>query len=289
MLSVSAARPLHPATAALLERVSHAARRLGTPFVVAGATARDIVLWHVYDIRAERATRDVDVAVCAINWESYEALIDELVNTQSLRRDDKAPQRLLFDHADTRMTIPLDLVPFGDIEVPEGQIAWPPRGEVVLSVLGFKEAVNSASEVELEAGTIVPVVSLPALTLLKLIAWEERRQQENKDASDLLLILRSYLWAGNEERMWTDAVDLMEAYAFDDSIASCALLGRDARNLALPATRAKIGSLLENERTCQVLMRDLLARAASASFDDGYADTLEAQVQAFRDGFMTQR
>lgn len=288
MVSVGEERPLHPATSALLQRVRDAAQRLGTPFVVAGATARDIVLWHVHGIRAERATRDVDVAVCAVSWESYEALIGELVNVEGLRRDERAPQRLSFTHAATRMTLPLDLVPFGDVERPQGSIAWPPEGEFVLTVLGFREAVDTASRIEIETGLVVPVVTLAALTLLKLIAWEDRRRQENKDASDLLLILRNYLWAGNEERMWTEAVDLMEAYEFDDSTASCALLGRDARNVALPATREKVRSLLGDERTYQTLLRDLLARAAAVPFEEGFADKLESDVDAFRHGFMAE-
>ncbi|SEJ53247.1 Predicted nucleotidyltransferase [Paraburkholderia diazotrophica] len=288
MLRVSEERPMHPATSALLRRVCDATKRLGTPFVIAGATARDIVLWHVHGIRAERATRDVDVAVCAVSWASYEMLIGELVNVEGFRQDHRAPQRLLLAHADTGMTIPLDLVPFGDIEVPKGSIAWPPEREFVLTVLGFSEAVATASQIEIEAGLVVPVVTLPALTLLKLLAWEDRRRQENKDASDLLLILRSYLWAGNEERVWTEAADLMEAYAFNDSTASCALLGRDARNLALPSTRDKIRSLLGDERTFQTLVRDLLARAAAVPFEEGFADKLEADVEAFRDGFMAE-
>jgi len=65
---VSEERPAHPATVALLRHVRDAADRRGIDFVVAGATARDIVLWHVHGVRAERATRDIDVAVCAISW-----------------------------------------------------------------------------------------------------------------------------------------------------------------------------------------------------------------------------
>ncbi|MBP0594495.1 nucleotidyl transferase AbiEii/AbiGii toxin family protein [Paraburkholderia sp. LEh10] len=264
------------------------AKRLDTPFVVAGATARDLILWHVYGIQAGRATRDVDVAVCAVSWESYEALIGELVSNEGFQRDDRAAHRLLLGRGDASGTIPLDLVPFGDIEAPEGSIAWPPEGAWILTVLGFREAVDTAVQVEVEADVVVPVVSLAALTLLKLIAWKDRRQQENKDAADLLLILRNYLWAGNGERMWTDAADLMEAYGFDDSTASCALLGRDARNVALPATREKLLSLLGSDRTYQMLLRDLLARAAAVPFDDGYADKLEADLEAFRDGFMAE-
>jgi len=285
MLEVSEERPLHPATCALLDGVCAAAKRLGTSFVVAGATARDIMLWHVYGISTGRATRDVDVAVCAVSWESYDVLISELVDAQSFRRDERAPQRLFFRHDGTGMTIPLDLVPFGDIEVPKGSIAWPPSGEFVLTVLGFREAVDTATQVEIDEGIVVPVVTLPVLTLLKLIAWEDRRQQENKDAFDLLLILRKYRWAGNEERIWTEAVDLMETYAFDDSLASCALLGRDASKAASAATRAKILSLLEVERTYQTLTKDLIARAAAATFEDGYADNVESALEAFRNGF----
>ncbi|CAG4894757.1 nucleotidyl transferase AbiEii/AbiGii toxin family protein [Paraburkholderia saeva] len=288
MLNVSEERPLHPATAALLRLVSDTTRRLGTSFVVAGATARDIILWQVYGVKAERATRDVDVAVCAVSWDLHESLVAALAALDGFRRDDRAQQRLRFTHAGTGMTLPLDLVPFGDIEAPKGSIAWPPERKVVLTVLGFREAVDTAAQVKVEADNVVPVVALPALTLLKLLAWEDRRLTENKDASDLLLILRSYLWAGNEERIWTEAVDLMELHGFDDSIASSALLGRDARHAALPATLEKVRSLLADDRTYRKLLGDLLARAAAAPFDEGYADSIETNLQAFRDSFLAE-
>lgn len=286
MLKVSEERPLHPGVQALLQRVSEAATRLDTPFVVAGATARDLILYHVHGRAAARATQDVDVAVCAVDWKSYERVIGELLEAEGFRRDNGAQQRLMFAHDATRRTIPLDLVPFGDIEERDGQIAWPPKGEFVLTVLGFREAVETAVQVELEPGIVVPVVTLPALTLLKLIAWRDRRQEENKDAYDLLFILQNYLWAGNEDRMFSDeAVDLMEAYAFDDSLASCALLGRDARDVAAPETLEKIRSLLNEENTYQLLLRDLLARAAASSFEDTSTDKAEAAIEAFRSGF----
>ena len=81
-LKVSYDRPLYPVTLALLRHVRDAARQMGTEFVVAGATARDIVLWHVYGIRAERATRDVDIAVCAVSWKAHGELMGD-----SRRRD----------------------------------------------------------------------------------------------------------------------------------------------------------------------------------------------------------
>jgi predicted nucleotidyltransferase len=290
MLKVSEERPLHPAVPALLQRVSDAAKRLDTPFVVAGATARDIVLKHVFSREPARATQDVDVAVCAVDWKSYESMIDELLKVEGFRRDSSAQQRLMFTHAETRRTIPLDIVPFGDIEERDGTIAWPPKGEFVLTVLGFREAVETALQVEIDPGIVVPVVALPALTLLKLIAWQDRRQVENKDAYDLFFILQNYLWAGNEERVFgDDAIDLMETYEFNDSLASCALLGRDARKIALPETLEKIRSLLSEGHTYQTLQKDLLARAAASTFEDTDPDKVEAALEAFRDGFLAEK
>jgi predicted nucleotidyltransferase len=80
-VEVSPDRPVHPVTIALLRHVRDAAQQLGSEFAVAGATARDIVLWHVYGIRAERATRDVDVAVCAVSWDAHRELTSRLEAT----------------------------------------------------------------------------------------------------------------------------------------------------------------------------------------------------------------
>jgi len=122
---------VHPVTAALLVHVKEAAHRLSVPFVVAGATARDLVLWHVHGVRADRATRDVDVAVCAISWDAYAALIAGLGRTGLFRAINGAQQTLVFDDPNVGRPVPLDLVPFGELEAPEGSVAWPPRGDVV--------------------------------------------------------------------------------------------------------------------------------------------------------------
>jgi predicted nucleotidyltransferase len=53
--------------------------------------------------------------------------------------------------------MPLDLVPFGQIEQPEGSIVWPPGGDTVMNVLGFQEAVDSAVQVEVDNGLAFPL------------------------------------------------------------------------------------------------------------------------------------
>ncbi|MGF6241051.1 putative nucleotidyltransferase [Paraburkholderia sp. GAS38] len=96
MLKVSVERPVEPLTIALLRDVKGACAQLGTRFVLAGATARDILMWHLHDIKAPVATRDVDVAVCAVSWEFHDMLIDLLLQTQRFRRHPKQQQKFLF-------------------------------------------------------------------------------------------------------------------------------------------------------------------------------------------------
>ncbi|RKR42835.1 nucleotidyl transferase AbiEii/AbiGii toxin family protein [Paraburkholderia sp. BL17N1] len=284
-LKVADERPVHPVTAALLARVQETADQLGTKFVVAGATARDLVLWHVHGVRAERATRDVDVAVCAISWEAYGALITGLERTGLFRASTRAQHTLVFDDPSVGYSIPLDLVPFGEIETPEGAVAWPPKGEVVMNVLGFREAVDESVEIDLGDGLMVPVVTLPALALLKILAWQDRRVSKNTDASDLLLILRNYGDAGNAARVWDDGADLLEQHGFDVDLAASALLGRESRQIASPATVNAVSAILSDEAVYNTLRRDMQARAVAQMLDD-FADGSDRTLSAFRNAFL---
>ena len=112
-------------------------------------------------------------------------------------------------------------------------------------VLGFREAMEAAVAVKLPGGMEVAVASLPALALLKLFAWADRRYtQPGKDAGDLWLLLRSYLDAGNRERLYDEARHLFEAPAYDDDLAGAWLLGSDARQLSAPHPGAPSAALV---------------------------------------------
>ncbi|WP_241290935.1 nucleotidyl transferase AbiEii/AbiGii toxin family protein [Burkholderia stabilis] len=284
-LEVDARRPLEPAAVALLQAVGTACERLDAAFVVAGATARDILMWHVHGIRPVRATRDVDVAVCAVSWPFHERLVDALVATGQFTRAPKQQQKLLFDSGTRGFRTELDLVPFGPLETPPGEIAWPPAGEFVLNVLGFQEAVDTAQPVSVDARTVVPVASLPALALLKLLAWKDRRARQNSDAYDLLFLLRNFHDAGNRERVWEVAPDLLETHAFQPDLAAAALLARDAKRIASPHTRDAVRALLSDEATYAALGQDLLARAF-ALLPGEFSDDAERYLDAFRNAFL---
>lgn len=284
-LEVEASRPLEPAAVALLRAVGTTCAQLDAAFVVAGATARDILMWHVHGIRPARATRDVDVAVCAVSWPFHAQLVDTLVATGRFTRAPKQQQKLLFESGMPGFRTELDLVPFGPLEAPPGEIAWPPAGEFVLNVLGFQEAVDTAQPVSIDARTVVPVARLPALALLKLLAWKDRRARQNSDAYDLLFLLRHYHDAGNRERIWDAAADLLETHAFQPGLAAAGLLARDAKRIALPQTRDAIRALLSDEATYAALRQDLLARAF-ALLPGEFSDDAERYLDAFRRAFL---
>ncbi|SAL52735.1 hypothetical protein AWB74_02403 [Caballeronia arvi] len=287
VLKVPDERPVEALTIALLRDVKDACQALGTSFVLAGATARDILMWHLHDRKATVATRDVDIAVCAVSWEFHEALIDLLIQTRRFARHPTQQQKLLYTRGPEDHVSELDIVPFGQIEARPGELHWPPDGEVVMTVLGFQEAVDTAQPVDIGEGVVIPVLTVPAFVLLKIFAWQDRRLKKNTDASDLLFVLRNYFEAGNTARIFEEAMDQLEAFEFDVNLAAAALLGREVSDLAYPETLAALRGLLQSAETYETLRRDLEARAATIL--GGFVDDSDALLKAFAEEVLGKR
>ena len=67
-------RPLDPTLLHVLSVVSEEADSAGINYMLVGATARDLLLTHVFDGPAGRATYDADFAVAVANWREFERL-----------------------------------------------------------------------------------------------------------------------------------------------------------------------------------------------------------------------
>ena len=74
-------------------------------------------------------------------------------------------------------------------------IAWPPAKDTVMTVAGFEDAMAASLQVQVSPTLTVPVVSLAALAVLKIFAWEDRKTTD-KDAVDLYLVISTYADAG---------------------------------------------------------------------------------------------
>lgn len=223
--------------------VEAAAASVGTQALIVGAFARDLHLLYRYEIDTQRQTEDVDIALALPDWQTFETLNARLIESGDFRKSGAAAQRLRH-----RSDLPVDLVPFGRLETAERKIAWPPRGEVKLDVFGFQEALATAQRIVLPGNVRTHVVSLPALALLKIVCWQDRHYQSpRKDAHDLNLIIRNYLNAGNEERLWDTFAAWTEEDAFDFERAGARMLGHDMRLLLDEAGSHRIGGILSEQ------------------------------------------
>ena len=227
----------------ILREIQEVSTRMNVPFFVVGATARDIILEHQFDIKPKRATIDIDIGVLIAGWDQFGTLKDELIRSARFSPS-KQKQRLIYND-----NFPLDIMPFGAIEDENGSISWPPDHEIRMSIAGFQECFQHAVSVKLSSSPelIVKMVSLAGLALLKLISWDDNPERRRKDAPDLLLIMRHYLDAGNLDRLFDEGSDIIEADSYDYDLASARFLGRDIANISSPATKAKLIEILERE------------------------------------------
>lgn len=117
-----------------------------------------------------------------------------------------------------------------------------------MDAFGFREALATAHRIMLPGEVQSRVVSLPALALLKIVCWQDRHYQyPRKDAHDLNLIIRNYLAAGNEERLWHEFVAWTEEDDFNFERAGARMLGHDIRLLLDDAGIERIGAILSEQ------------------------------------------
>jgi len=229
--------------AEIIDDIASVAEPLGIRPLIVGAFARDLHLLYRHGIETLRQTEDLDFALAVPDWSAFEALQARLIETRRFSLSPTAAHRLRH-----RNDLPIDLVPFGSVETLERKIAWPPRGEVVTDVFGFREAQASACDVVFVGGVRGRVVSLPALGLLKIVCWHDRHYESpRKDAHDLMLIVKNYLQAGNQARLFDEFVDWTQEDAFDYEQAGARMLGHDVRVLLDEDGLERVGRLLSEQ------------------------------------------
>ncbi len=273
-------KPLSPLVLEPLKAVAQTANSLSLPYFLAGATARDLVLENIFGRAPGKLTRDLDFGFVLSDWKQFENLKAALMSTGRFKPD-RTIQRVLYQHS-AGISVRVDLIPFGGVQ--EGsQISWPPDNDFVMNVAGFKEALESAIQVQAESDLVVPVTSLPGLIILKLFAWADRKH-EKRDAPDILKILTDYADAGNEDRLYADELPILEAAEFDVPIAGARLLGKDARHIASQETSASIAKMLADPD----LKRELLNQLVQTSLrsDQSFTDHCALLLDNFQRGFI---
>lgn len=284
MLFVKPDRPVDPLTLAVMREVDTLVKEIKLSYFVCGAVARDILLQHVHGIETGTATADVDFGVAVENWQQFDNIKARLTETGRFEPSKKMAQRLYYKSGTNSEGYPLDIIPFGRVENPPNSIAWPPGRDEVMNVIGYDEALANTVEIQIEKNFVVPVTSLPGLVLLKLFAWTDRGSQDPKDALDLVTLLRTYHEAGNEDRLYGEELNMLEAAGFDPTSASPQLLGKDVRSIAKPETLTQALAVLNDAKQANRLVTHMAPRLRHANDPIAEAERLLEKFKAGLNG-----
>ncbi len=186
----------------VISAVSASASSLSIRFFLVGALARDLLFKH-HNIPLRRSTLDVDLAIQVSSWAQHQKLIDDLIRHRQFLRTEKVYRLKLEETL-------VDIIPFGDVADENLKIAYPPDHRTIMSVVGFQEAFDSSVNVRISSdpNVDIKVSSLAGVAILKLIAWDEKYPERDKDAEDLLLIMDRYEELGQFDRLYDEEPDL---------------------------------------------------------------------------------
>jgi len=263
---------------ALLE-IKKIADGLKVNFMVIGATARDIIMEHLYKVKTPRMTKDIDIAVCVANWEEYKALTDAL-----LARGDflKGNQKQRYDFKGTF----IDIIPFGDISGRDNTISWPPDHRTRMCTVGFMDVYNNSITFRLSNEPVLDIklASIPGLAIMKLLSWNEAYPDRQKDAEDLLFFMRHYQDAGIETRLYEKETSLLQEEGFDNERAGIRLLGRDMAKISNSDTAKALMDILVSETREDISYKLVSQMASNSDRFDANMLLLEKLKQGFVEG-----
>lgn len=283
-LQLRADRPIEPNRFATLAALDGVLKRLQCPYMLVGATARDILLYNVFGQQVMRATQDVDIGISIDSWERFDAVKSEILRTPDFQASTSQPYCFWHRTTAASYATPIDILPFGEIATDAEAFRWPPPDTgLVMNVAAFGEVYEASLTVSIGPDLDLQIASIPGLVLLKLLAWADRTA--SKDAEDVLRLVETYGDAGNTDRLYSEKLDLLEAAGFDFGIAGSQLLAEDALAVAAPGTIERVRNLLREPRRMTTFASQ--ARRFPAPLDESVADRSNTLLEIFIRAFLT--
>lgn len=250
--------------------------RLGIPFFIIGASARDFVLEYLHGIKAPRMTMDIDFAVRIKGWGQYDEIREGLLKEPGFK---KTNQTQRFEYGKTV----IDIVPFGALSDGNNMISWPPEHDVLMSVAGFEDAYRFSTKILVakDADLEIKVPTIPGMALMKLISWNDAHSSRPKDAEDLSFLLLSYRYTDVIDRIFINNRELLVSEHFDDEMTSVRILGQDMARICSTDTEKEITRILRRESSEDSdfrLVVDMMGQKSDF-------DHVLARLQKLRQGF----
>jgi len=221
-----------------LRDLQRIANDLEIPIMLIGAGARLLMLDWKYNLASSRTTKDWDLAVKVNSWDEFDRLRQALLQESAqLFQPTKLAQRLIHISG-----VPIDLVPFGGLARADGTIVWP-DDNTEMTILGFDEALLHANLIELDVEGNLLVASIPALVVMKLFAFADRKHVD--DLKDAEFILKHYLQYHNENRVFDELATQLASGEIEYQEAGPFLLGKDAGQLCNRQTIERLLPILD--------------------------------------------
>ncbi len=185
-----------------------------------GAECRDILHrahGHQFSLRG---TSDVDVGLAIDDWNAHDAVLSQFTATGTTG----------IRYRISGMSV--DIMPFGSIEQPRGEVSPSRRLEQPFSVFAFQEVFQASLPLILPSGVAIRIPTPAGYSALKVRAWRDRwtASFETKDGPDLATIVYWYSEdADVASRLWEtlEGISLLESVGFDYPVAAAKLLGMD--------------------------------------------------------------
>jgi len=271
---------IDPAVLDVIRKIDDIAGKLETKYFLAGATAREVILRHVFGRPPGRRSLDIDFGIAVRDWDHFKTLKSALVDQARFTAHPRMIHRLIYN---STPDVIVDLIPFGGVEGTDRTISWPPEEDIVMRVAGFSDGLEAAVLVRLDATLVIPVVSIPVLLVLKLFAWVDRKY-ERRDAADILTLLKEYGDAGNEDRLYGEELNVLEAEGYDVELAGARLIGHDAARVISEDTRKRARYILESDSQMEELTNQIIV--SSMRSDSEHVRRCELLVAKLREGFL---
>ena len=217
-----------------------------TPYYLIGATAVSLKLMQEGH-KPSRGTKDIDFAIMVSSLASYDAIKDDLIK----KGFNKTGDEMTLYHPDFNTAI--DLMPFGEVEEKDKKQFT--QRKIDLVVLGYRETLEHTEKIKIDKQLIVDIPPLPAIAMLKLIAWDDRPEIRKDDLDDIYLIITTFFDIATDE-IFEQHPDLLEMEPFDQHRIAARLLGR------------KIGVYLQKSAPVKTRVLQILNRQVDSTADD---------------------
>ncbi|MGI8392757.1 hypothetical protein [Leucobacter sp. W1038] len=220
--------------------------------LLVGAGCRDVLHAAFGHTFPARATTDTDLGIAVSDWtisERIEACFSR-IGSNGIR------YRIA--------GIAVDIMPFGEVEDPDGISSPAPRGEELV-VFGFRDVYERALPLALPNGQTIRLPQPAGYVALKMRSWIDRSVYYgyDKDAKDLALAAFWYQEAPEiQDRVYdTDAgFEVLTYLEMDAEVAAVRLLGLDVAAQLSPANRDDLARRWK-EQDLDVLARDFVLPA----------------------------